>query len=72
MKFMYVEAVGTLPPSGMSMLSVKMIPPCSGTIPVELRVGEIGDVAGPRHRGREVPFGQGRRVVVAVELADLP
>ncbi len=27
---MYVEAVGTLPPSGMSMLSVQMIPPFSG------------------------------------------
>ena len=31
MKFMYVEAVGTLPPSGMSMLSVQMIPPLGGT-----------------------------------------
>ncbi len=29
-KFMYVEAVGTLPPVGMSMLSVQMIPPALG------------------------------------------
>ena len=30
-KFMYVDAVGTLPPVGMIMLSVQMIPPFVGS-----------------------------------------
>src|SRR5919204_4955986 len=46
-------------------------PAVGGYHPVELRLAEIGDIAGPRHRCREVPFGQNRPVVVAVELADL-
>ena len=46
-------------------------PPRLRDRPFDLRVGEVDDVAGPRHAGREVAFRERLRVVVAVEPADL-
>ena len=68
---MYVEAVGTLPPSGMSMLSVQMIPPFSGIAHLSFGFSEAEDVARPGDAGGEVALRQRLRVVVAVEPADL-
>ena len=66
---MYVDAVGTLPPSGMSMLSVQMIPPFSGIGPLELRVLGTSWTTSPDHatHAARSPFDERLRVVVARE-----
>ena len=71
---MYVDAVGTLPPVGISMLSVQIIPPVSGTAHLSfgLSARELHDVAGPGDRGCEIAVRERLRVVVARETPDLP
>jgi hypothetical protein len=64
---MKTDAVYTSPPFGISMLSVQMMPPASGT--TNLRLGvvglQLGDVARPAEARPDVAARQHAGVVVA-------
>ena len=71
---MYVDAVETLPPVGMNMLSVQIIPPSFGTAHFSFGLSARSwiDVARPRDRGGELAPRQRLREVVARELRTWP